>query len=355
MATHPRPRRNTENEKLDMVIVMAPDATEADIQRVLARLAEENCRGELTIGVERTIITVVGPSTPALGDDVRILDHVDSVVRLEKSYKLAGLDSNPQGTRVTVGEIEVGGPDLLLIAGPGSVESAEQIAELAPILAQGGAGAITGATMRPDQSPYAFQGLGEEGLRHLAEAGAQEGLPVVNEAPNVSAVATVAEYAGVIEIGPYNMRNFGLLEAVAATGKPVLLRRDLAATFDDWLLSAEHILLKGNAQVILCESGIRTYEHATNTTTDISAVPMLKSLTHLPVVVDPAYSSGDARLVAPLALAAIAAGADGLVLQVHAHPDHALVDGPQSLAPESFSAVVEQIRPLAQTLNRRLP
>ena len=338
-----------------MVIVMVPDATDQDIQRVIARLAGQNCRGELTVGVERTIITVVGSSTPALEDDVRTLGRVDNVVRLEKSYKLAGLDSNPGGTRVPVGAIEVGGPDLLLIAGPGSVESDEHVAELVPILAQAGDGAITGATMRPDQSPYAFQGLGEDGLRYLAEAGGQAGLPVVNEAANVGAIAVVARHAAVIEMGPYNMRNFGLLEAVAATGKPVLLRRDLAATFDDWLLSAEHILLKGNAHVILCESGVRTYEHATNTTTDISAVPMLKSLTHLPVVVDPAYSSGDAHLVAPLALAAVAAGADGLVLQVHARPDHALVDGPQSLTPDAFSALVQAIRPLARIVNRRLP
>ena len=337
-----------------MVIVMSTDASQADIERVLERLGEQNCVGELTVGVERTIVTVVGPTTPSLEEDVRTLPQVDSVVRLQKSYKLAGRESNPTGTTVEVGEVSVGGPELVLIAGPGSVESAEQIATLAPLLQAAGATAIAGATMRPEQSPYAFQGLGEEGLRLLAQAGQDTGLAVVNEAASVDRVETVASYADVIEIGPYNMRNFGLLEAVAATGKPVLLRRDLAGTIDDWLLSAEHVLLKGNPQVILCESGIRTYEHSTNTTPDISAVPMLKSMTHLPVVVDPAYSSGAARLVPPLALAAVAAGADGLVLAVHANPDHALIDGPQSLTPTAFEALVKAVAALASTLGRRI-
>lgn len=337
-----------------MVIVMSTDAGDADVQAVLARLTEQNCRGELTVGVERTIITVVGPSTSVLEDDVRSLAKVDSVVRLEKSYKLASRESQPDGTRVRFGSVEVGGGEIVVVAGPGSVESAEQIDGLAPLLRDAGAVAITGATMRPDQSPYAFPGLGEEGLRMLASAAQAAGLAVINEAPSVDRVETVARYADVIEIGPYNMRNYGLLEAVAATGKPVLLRRDLAGTIDDWLLSAEHILLKGNDQVILCESGIRTFEHATNTTTDISAVPMLKSMTHLPVFVDPAYSSGASALVTPLALAAVAAGADGLVIEVHANPDRAMVDGPQSLTPAGFTDLMQRIQPLARVQGRSL-
>ncbi len=335
-----------------MVIVMRTDATEADVQAVLVRLAEQDCRGELTVGVERTIITVVGPATPSLEDDVRALAKVDSVVRLEKSYKLASLESKPEGTRVRLGEVEVGSGSIAVIAGSGTVESAEQVNALAPLLRAAGAVAMTGATMRPDQSPYAFQGLGEEGLQMLAEAAGGAGLAVVNEAPSVDRVEAVARYAGVIEIGPYNMRNYGLLEAVAATGKPVLLRRDLAGTIDDWLLSAEHILVNGNEQVILCESGIRTYEHATTTTTDISAVPMLRTLTHLPVFVDPSNSSGSAALVAPLALAAVAAGADGLVIEVHANPDRALVGGPQSLTPAALAALMSRIAPLAEVLGR---
>jgi 3-deoxy-7-phosphoheptulonate synthase len=337
-----------------MVIVMSTDAGDADVQAVLARLTEQNCRGELTVGVERTIITVVGPSTSVLEDDVRSLAKVDSVVRLEKSYKLASRESQPDGTRVRFGSVEVGGGEIVVVAGPGSVESVEQIDALAPLLRDGGAVAITGATMRPDQSPYAFPGLGEDGLRMLASAAQAAGLAVINEAPSVDRVETVAQYADVIEIGPYNMRNYGLLEAVAATGKPALLRRDLAGTLDDWLLSAEHILFKGNDQVILCESGIRTFEHATTTTTDISAVPMLKSMTHLPVFVDPAYSSGASALVAPLALAAVAAGADGLVLAVHASPERAMVDGPQSLTPGAFTDLMQRIQPLAQVQGRSL-
>jgi 3-deoxy-7-phosphoheptulonate synthase len=337
-----------------MVIVMSTDAKEADIQRVLDRLGEQNCRGELTIGVERTIITVVGPSTPALEEDVRIMPYVDSVVRLQKSYKLAGRDGRPDRTPVEVNGVAVGGDAVALFAGPGTVESAAQIDDLGAALREAGAIALTGATMRPEQSPYAFQGLGEDGLRMLAHAAAGNGLATVTEAPSVDRVEIVARYADVLEIGPHNMRNFGLLEAVAATGKPVLLRRDFASTLDEWLLSAEHLLVKGNDQVILCESGLRSFEGATPATTDISAVPMLRSLTHLPVVVDPASSSGAARLVPPLALAALAAGADGLVLTVHPNPQHALVDGPQSLTPAQLASLVAKAEPLLAVLGRSL-
>ena len=337
-----------------MVIVMSTGAGRADIQRVLDRLAESACQGELTVGVERTIITVVGPISPALQDDVRVLAHVENVVLLSKSYGLAGRDSRPERTVVDVAGVPIGGRTLALIAGPGAVESREQIVGLAPTLREAGANLLSGGAMRPGQSPYAFRGLGAEGLQHLAQAGAAAGLKILAEVASPDDVAEVAAHADALEIRPFNMRNFTLLEAVAASGKPVLLRRALSATVDDWLLSAEHILHAGNDQVILCESGIRTFESATPTT-DLSAVPIVRQLSHLPIVVDPARGAGQAALVPPLARAALATGADGLVLTVHPNPDHALADGPQSLTPQQFRQLVADLAPLAAALGRDLP
>lgn len=337
-----------------MVIVMGTAATDGDIQRVLERLTEYDCRGELTVGVERTIITVLGPKIPALQEDVRVLPGVENVVLLSKSYELAGRESKPDGSVVTIDGVSFGGETLAIIAGPGTVESAAQIETLAGELRQAGADMLMGGTMTPDQSPYAFRGLGEEGLQYLAQAREATGLLVVNEVVNVAQLETVARYADVLEIGAYNMRNFGLLEVAAATAKPIILRRGLSATIDDWLLSAEHILHAGNERVILCESGIRTYESTMPSTTDVSAVPMLKRMTHLPVIVDPAHSAGDASLVGPLALAAVAAGVDGLMLSVHDNPDRALADGPQSLTPDRFHALLASIAALAPTVGRQL-
>jgi 3-deoxy-7-phosphoheptulonate synthase len=334
---------------------MGTGATKDDVQRVLDRLVEYDCRGELTVGVERTIITVVGPKPPALQEDVRVLPEVDNVVLLSKSYELAGRESKSESSVVSISDdVSVGGDALAIIAGPGTVESATQIETLAAELRQAGANMLMGGTMTPDQSPYAFRGLGEEGLRHLAQAREATGLLVVNEVVNVTQLETVARYADVLEIGAYNMRNFGLLEAAAATAKPIVLRRGLSATIDDWLLSAEHILYAGNDRVILCESGIRTYEATMPSTTDVSAVPMLKRMTHLPVVIDPAHSAGDASLVGPLALAAVAAGVDGLMLTVHDNPDRALADGPQSLTPEQFRVLLASIATLAPVVGRKL-
>ncbi len=338
-----------------MVIVMSTDASQEDIQRVLDRLGEQNCRGELTVGVERTIVTVVGPKSPALQEDVRVLPRVESVVLLSKSYELAGRDSKGQGSVISVGGVTIGGGALTLIAGPGTVESREQIIGLARSLREAGANLLTGGTLRPDQSPYAFRGLGEEGLRYLAEARDETGLGIVSEVANTGLVDVVARHADMLEISPFDMSNFGLLEAAAETGKPIILRRALSATVDDWLLSAEHILYAGNDQVVLCESGIRTYEPATRNTTDLSAIPILKELTHLPVIVEPAHSAGQADLVEPLCLAAIAAGADGLMVEVHPNPAHALADGPQSLTPDQFVSLVGRIARLAPVVGRAAP
>jgi len=339
-----------------VVIVMGANATPADIDHVLARLQEQGCRGERTVGVERTIITVVGPATPALQEDVRLLPHVVGVVLLGKSYDRASLDSHPEPTTVRIGDAAlIGGEQLALIVGPGAVESAAQLSALAPALRQGRATVLMGGALRPAQSPYAFTGLGEDGLRHLAAARQATGLPILEQVPDIAALETVARYADALEIGAHSMTNFGLLEAVAATGKPILLRRGLSATLDEWLLSAERILLAGNPNVVLCEAGIRTYETATSLTPDISAIPALKRLTHLPVLADPARASGRAELVPDLALAAIAAGADGLILELHPNPDRALADGPQSLTPDQFVALSARIAALAPAVGRSLP
>ena len=342
-----------------MVIVMRADATTADIQHVLDRLQEQGCRGELTVGVERTIITVVGPATPALQEDVRVLPQVVDVVLLGKSYDLAGRDSHPAGSVVPLGGDDasavIGGERFAIIAGPGAVESAEQLDALGPALRQGGAVALMGGSLRAGHSPYAFTGLGEVGLQHLAAAGAALRLPIIEEAPDVAALEVVDRYADVLEIGPFNMTNFGLLKAVAATGKPVILRRALSATLDEWLLSAERILLAGNPNVVLCESGIRTYETATSHTLDLSAIPALKRLTHLPVIADPSRGCGQAGLVADLAVAAAAAGADGVMIEVHPNPERALADGPQSLDPEQFLRLSHRLAALAPVMGRTLP
>ncbi len=337
-----------------MVIVMSTDAAEQDVQQVLDRLGEHGCRGELTVGVERTIITVVGPRPAALQEEIRTLPHVESVVLLSKSYERAGRESQPEGTVVAIGEARVGDGGIAIVAGPGAVESQAELLALAQSLKERGVTLLRGGAMRPSQSPYAFRGLGEEGLRYLAEAGGASGLGVVSEVPSVDNVAIVAAYVDVLEIGPFNMHNHGLLEAAAATGKPILLHRGLSATVDEWLLSAEYVLNAGNPQVILCESGIRTFDPTTPATLDVSAVPVLKELTHLPVIVDPAHSAGRADLVAPLALAAVAAGADGLAIHVHPQPGHALVDGAQSLGPEPYGELITRLRTLAAALERPL-
>ena len=342
-----------------MVIVMGTDASQADIDHILARLAEQDCRGELTVGVERTIITVVGPASPALQEDMRLLPHVVDVVRLGKSYDRAGLDSHPDPSLIQIGSGDatatIGSERLTLIVGPGAVESAQQLQDLGPALRDGGAAVLMGGALRPDQSPYAFTGLGEEGLRHLAAARQAASLPVLEQVPDIASLEIVARYADALEIGAHSMTNFGLLEAVAATGKPVILRRGISATLDEWLLSTERIMLAGNPNVVLCESGIRTYETATSRTPDISAIPALKRLTHLPVLSDPARASGQAGLVPDLAMAAIAAGADGLILELHPNPDRALADGPQSLTAAQFIALSRRIATLAPILGRSLP
>jgi 3-deoxy-7-phosphoheptulonate synthase len=324
---------------------------------VMGRIAELGFRAHPSRGEERTIIGVIG-------DDRRVADAgmfeslpgVAECVRVLKPFKLASRDFHPRSTVVTIGkgpgQVEVGGRAVPVMAGPCAVESWEQLEEIAIAAKASGARMIRGGAFKPRSSPYSFQGLGEEGLKLLARAREATGLPVVTEVMTVDAVPLVEEYADCLQIGARNMQNYDLLRAVGKAKKPVMLKRALSGTIEEWLMSAEYILAAGNEDVILCERGIRTYEKATRNTLDLSAVPVLRELCHLPVVVDPSHGTGKRSLVVPMALAGIAAGADGIIVEVHPHPDRALSDGPQSLTLEMLAALMTQAAAVATAIGR---
>jgi 3-deoxy-7-phosphoheptulonate synthase len=340
-----------------MIIVMKQGASELEIEDVMGRIAELGFRAHPSRGEERTIIGVIG-------DDRRVADAgmfeslpgVAECVRVLKPFKLASRDFHPRSTVVTIGkgpgQVEVGGRAVPVMAGPCAVESWEQLEEIAIAAKASGARMIRGGAFKPRSSPYSFQGLGEEGLKLLARAREATGLPVVTEVMTVDAVPLVEEYADCLQIGARNMQNYDLLRAVGKAKKPVMLKRALSGTIEEWLMSAEYILAAGNEDVILCERGIRTYEKATRNTLDLSAVPVLRELCHLPVVVDPSHGTGKRSLVVPMALAGIAAGADGIIVEVHPHPDRALSDGPQSLTLEMLAALMTQAAAVATAIGR---
>jgi 3-deoxy-7-phosphoheptulonate synthase len=340
-----------------MIIVMKQGASELEIEDVMGRIAELGFRAHPSRGEERTIIGVIG-------DDRRVADAgmfeslpgVAECVRVLKPFKLASRDFHPRSTVVTIGkgpgQVEVGGRAVPVMAGPCAVESWDQLEEIAIAAKASGARMIRGGAFKPRSSPYSFQGLGEEGLKLLARAREATGLPVVTEVMTVDAVPLVEEYADCLQIGARNMQNYDLLRAVGKAKKPVMLKRALSGTIEEWLMSAEYILAAGNEDVILCERGIRTYERATRNTLDLSAVPVLRELCHLPVVVDPSHGTGKRSLVVPMALAGIAAGADGIIVEVHPHPDRALSDGPQSLTLEMLAALMTQAAAVATAIGR---
>ncbi len=342
-----------------MIVVMKKGASEAEIEGVVARIQEAGFRPHLSRGEERTIIGVIG-------DDRRVADEglfealpgVAECVRVLKPYKMASRDFHPEPTVVAVGKgasaVPVGGQTVPVMAGPCAVESWEQMEAVAKAAQATGARMLRGGAFKPRTSPYSFQGLGEEGLRLLARARDLTGLPVVTEVMTPEAVALVEEWADCLQIGARNMQNYNLLQACGRARKPVLLKRALSGTVEELLMAAEYVLSAGNPNVILCERGIRTYERATRNTLDLSAVPVLKEASHLPVVVDPSHGTGKRSLVAPMALAAVAAGADGLLLEVHPHPDRALSDGPQSLTPAMLAELMEKLRAVARAVGREL-
>lgn len=338
-----------------MIVVMRSSATESDIQTILQRLSEYQLAGHLSRGEERTIIGVVGAAIPpTLREELESLDGVQEAVRITRPYKLAAREFHPHDTVVHVRGIPVGGRECVVMAGPCAVESEEQIVETAKAVRAAGATMLRGGAFKPRSSPYTFRGHGEAGLQMLAVAREETGLPIVTEVMTPGDVDLVARYADLLQIGARNMQNYQLLEEVGRSGMPVLLKRGLSATFEEWLLSAEYIIAQGNPNVILCERGIRTFETATRNTMDLNAVALAKRRSHLPVIADPSHGTGKWYLVAPLALAALAAGADGVIVEVHHDPDRAKSDGAQSLSHENFAALIPQLAAIAGAIGRTL-
>jgi 3-deoxy-7-phosphoheptulonate synthase len=333
---------------------MEPRATDAQLQSVLDRLAEFGLGVHISKGVERTIIGAIGEKKVEAMETVEALDGVEKVVPILAPFKLAGQEFKTERTQVKVGNAVFGGDQLVVIAGPCAIECADQLLETARQIKQAGGHMLRGGAFKPRTSPYAFQGLAEEGLKMLADARQETGLAVVSEVLNPNDVELLAGYVDMLQIGARNMQNFTLLREVGRSGKPVMLKRGWAATIEEWLLAAEYILREGNYNVVLCERGIRTFETATRNTLDLSAIPVVRGLSHLPIVADPSHATGKWRLVGPLSKAAVAAGADGLIVEVHPHPDKALSDGPQSLTPANFITLMNELRSVAAAVGRRI-
>lgn len=338
-----------------MLIVMRTDASPEQIAAVVERVERNNLRAHLSRGVERTVIGAVGDDRPVGMDQFKHLEGVLEVVPISKPYKLASREFNPENTAFPVNGVTFGSDQVIIIAGPCSVENRSQILETAHAVREAGAHALRGGAFKPRTSPYSFQGMGEQGLELLAEARAQTGLPVVTEVMAPEQVEMVKRYADMMQVGARNMQNYNLLHAVGKAQHPVLLKRGLSATIDELLMSAEYILSHGNRRIVLCERGIRTYETATRNTTDINAIPVMKSRTHLPVILDPSHSTGQWEYVTAIARAAVAAGADGLIIEVHPNPAEAASDGGQSLKPERFADMVRQVRLIAEAVGRSVP
>ena len=335
-----------------MIIVMQHGASAAQIAAAVSRVEGLGYKASLIKGEERTIIGVVGDDRPIDRSQFETLDGVEKTMPVLKPFKLASRDMHPMDSHVSLNHVPVGGPKIAVMAGPCSVESREQIIEVAHMVKEAGAVALRGGAFKPRTSPYSFQGLGEEGLRYLADAREATGLPIVTEAMSVEQIPLVCDYADVIQIGARNMQNYDLLRAAGKANKPVLLKRGMMSTIEELLMSAEYILAGGNAQVMLCERGIRTFEKYTRNTTDINAVPVLKALTHLPVVLDPSHSTGKWEYVAAVARAGVAAGADALIIEVHTNPTEAMSDGAQSLKPAKFAALVRECQAVAAAVGR---
>lgn len=336
-----------------MIIVMSPSSTEEDLSRVKEKLEREGLTWHLSVGSSRTVVGVIGDKKK-IGDlQMNALDGVEKTVRITEKYKLASRESRDETTVVDVRGVTVGGEELAIMAGPCSVESPEQLMEAAAAVKKAGAKFLRGGAFKPRTSPYDFQGLAEEGLKLLSDAGRELDLRVVTEIVDVNDVDLISKYADVLQIGARNMQNFRLLQAVGRGTKPVLLKRGMSATISEWLNAAEYILSSGNDRVILCERGIRTYETFTRNTLDLSAIAAVKELSHLPVIADPSHGTGRWQMVRPMARAAIAAGADGLIIEVHPRPDEALSDGDQSLTPENFAKTMEDVKRIAAVMGRK--
>ena len=337
-----------------MVVVMKPGTRQEDINALAAQFEAQGLNVGITKGVDCSILGLVGDTTHLDIDKLAIDPHVERIMRVSEPYKKANRKFHPQDTVVGSGSAKIGGGSFAVIAGPCSVESEAQVVEVARAVKASGAAMLRGGAFKPRTSPYSFQGMGTQGLDLLLEAKAQTGLPIVTEIMSPKYCELFEEKVDIIQIGARNMQNFDLLKEVGKLKKPVLLKRGLSSSYEEWIMSAEYIMSEGNENVILCERGIRTFETFTRNTLDVSAIPAVKKMSHLPIVVDPSHSAGMSWMVEPLAMAAIAAGADGLIIEVHNDPKNAKCDGQQSLTPQQFDALMEKVRVLAPMMGKTL-
>ena len=337
-----------------MVVVMKPGTRQQDIDALVSRLKELDLDVGITNGVGCTILGLVGDTTAVDMDKISINPHVERVMRVQEPYKKANRKFHPEDTVVTVGSAKIGGGSFSVIAGPCSVESEAQICEVAEDVKRSGAALLRGGAFKPRTSPYSFQGMGTAGLELLMEARKQTGLPIVTEIMDPRMAELFEREVDVVQVGARNMQNFELLKEVGKMSKPILLKRGLSNTYEEWIMSAEYIMSAGNENVILCERGVRTFETYTRNTLDVSAIPAIKQMSHLPVIVDPSHAAGMYWMVEPLALAAVAAGADGLIIEVHNDPAHAKCDGQQSLTPQNFDALMHKVSAMVDLMGKTL-
>ena len=337
-----------------MVISMRPDATEVQIEAVIRKLQELNLDSHRSTGVNRTVIGAIGDISQIDTRDFEILEGVDEVVRISAPYKLASRQFKSNNTIIKIGEVEIGGREVVVIAGPCSIEDNKQIDKIARLVAASGARILRGGAFKPRTSPYSFQGLGENGLKIMREAADKYNLAICSEIMDASQIGLMLNYVDILQVGARNMQNYTLLRSLSKLNKPVLLKRGLSATIEELLMSAEYILAGGNQEVILCERGIRTFETYTRNTMDICAIPVVQKLSHLPIIADPSHGTGIRDKVLPMARAAIAAGADGLIVEVHHDPNKAVSDGAQSLYPEQFDKLMKELEIIARAIGRTL-
>ena len=337
-----------------MLIVMRVDATQEDIDRVCRKIEELGFRPHAMPGANRTAIGITGNPGAIESGQFEDMSGIAEVIPVTQPYKLVSRELKPDNTEIHVGNVVIGGPEVVVMAGPCAVESEEQTLRIAEQVRSAGAHVFRGGAFKPRTSPYSFQGLGLEGLKILAKAREASGLPIVTEAIDAESIGMVEEYADIIQLGARNMQNFALLRSAGRARKPVLLKRGMSATLDEFFLAAEYIMSEGNYDVILCERGIRTFADHTRNTLDLSIVPAVKRISHLPIIVDPSHGTGKRHKVAPMSRASVAVGADGLIIEVHDQPEKALSDGPQALLPESFVELMEELRRLAPVVKRSI-
>jgi 3-deoxy-7-phosphoheptulonate synthase len=337
-----------------MIVVMKATADKGDIEAVIRKAESMGVQTHPIFGENRTVVALVGDLTRISRDTFNAMDGVAETVRIQEPYKLSSRTARPHDTILDVGGVKIGGSDVVVMAGPCSVESREQIIEAAHMVKEAGACILRGGAFKPRTSPYSFQGLGVKGLEYLADARAATGLPVITEVMTVETLPAVAEYADILQIGARNMQNYGLLQAVGKTNRPVMLKRGISGTIEELLMCAEYIVSNGNTQVMLCERGIRTYETTTRNTFDLNAVPVLKQRTHLPIVADPSHGTGYREYVSAMSRAAVAAGADALILEVHQDPDNAASDGRQTIDMQEFTRLMGSLRRVAEAVDRKI-